>query len=54
MNFSDVKKWVIPEGDVKKVVDSNNRVIWEKDLAATCSRTVWFLVSVILILVPAG
>lgn len=31
MNFSDVKQWVIPEGDVKKVVDSNNRVIWEKD-----------------------
>ena len=30
MNFSDVKQWVIPEGDIKKVVDSNNRVIWER------------------------
>lgn len=30
MNFSNVKKWVIPEGDVKMVIDSNNRVIWSK------------------------
>lgn len=31
MNFADVKSWTIPEGDVIKVVDSQNRVIWEKE-----------------------
>ena len=31
MNFANVKEWVIPEGDVKKVVDSQNRIIWHKD-----------------------
>ena len=30
MNFSDVKRWYIPEGVVYRVVDSNNRVIWER------------------------
>lgn len=30
MNFSDVKRWSIPEGIVYRVVDSNNRVIWER------------------------
>lgn len=30
MDFSDVKQWKIQEGDVKRVVDSNNRVIWER------------------------
>lgn len=29
MNFSDVKNWVITEGTVTKVTDSQNRVIWE-------------------------
>lgn len=31
MNFANVEEWVIPEGDVKKVTDSQNRVIWHKD-----------------------
>lgn len=30
MNFADVKDWVIPQGNVTKVIDSNSRVIWEK------------------------
>ena len=30
MNFSDVKQWVIPEGNVYRVVDANGRVIWER------------------------
>lgn len=30
MNFANVKEWRIPEGEVTKVVDSQNRVIWEK------------------------
>lgn len=31
MNFTDVKSWTIPEGEVTKVVDENNDVtIWEK------------------------
>ena len=31
MNFPDVKNWTIPEGSVKKVIDSQYRVIWQKD-----------------------
>lgn len=31
MNFSNVKTWTIPEGEVTKVVDSQNRIIWEKE-----------------------
>ena len=30
MNFGNVKNWVIPQGNVKKVMDSQNRIIWEK------------------------
>ena len=30
MNFSNVNEWNIPEGEVIKVTDSLNRVIWEK------------------------
>ena len=30
MNFADVKEWRIPEGEVTKVTDSQNRVIWQK------------------------
>jgi len=30
MDFSNVKNWTIPEGNVYRVVDSNNRVIWER------------------------
>lgn len=30
MNFPDVKTWTIPEGSVKKVRDSQNRIIWKK------------------------
>ena len=31
MNFPDVKNWTIPEGSVKKVRDSQYRIIWQKD-----------------------
>lgn len=31
MNFADVKEWRIPEGDVIRVTDSQNRVIWQKE-----------------------
>lgn len=31
MNFADVKEWRIPEGDVIRVTDSHNVVIWEKN-----------------------
>ena len=30
MDFSTVKKWIIPEGEVLKVVDSNGDIIWRK------------------------
>lgn len=30
MDFSNVTSWMIPEGDVLKVVDSQNRIIWQK------------------------
>lgn len=30
MNFANVTDWTIPEGDVIRVTDSQNRVIWEK------------------------
>lgn len=31
MNFANVTEWIIPEGDVIRVTDTNNtRVIWEK------------------------
>lgn len=30
MNFGNVKNWVLPQGNVKKVMDSQNRIIWEK------------------------
>lgn len=30
MNFANVKNWVLPQGNVKKVMDSQNRIIWEK------------------------
>lgn len=33
MIFADVKEWRIPEGEVTKVVDSQNRIIWEKETA---------------------
>lgn len=29
MDFSTVKKWIIPEGEVLKVVDSNGDIIYE-------------------------
>ena len=32
MNFADVTDWRIPQGDVIRVTDSQNRVIWEKPL----------------------
>lgn len=32
MNFANVTDWRIPEGDVIRVTDSQNRVIWEKSL----------------------
>lgn len=31
MNFANVKEWRIPQGDVIRVTDSQNRVIWEKE-----------------------
>lgn len=31
MNFPDVRNWTIPEGSVKRVLDSQDRVIWECD-----------------------
>lgn len=31
MNFANVEEWLIPEGDVKKVTDSQDRIIWQKD-----------------------
>ncbi len=31
MNFSNVKTWTISEGEVTKVVDSQNRIIWQKE-----------------------
>lgn len=35
MNFSTVKIWTIPEGDVTKVVDSQGKTIWKKEETAT-------------------
>lgn len=35
MNFPDVKNWTIPEGSVKKVIDSQDRIIWQKDTYTT-------------------
>ena len=32
MNFANVKEWRIPEGNVTRVTDSQNRVIWEQKL----------------------
>ena len=32
INFANVKEWIISEGDVIRVTDSQNRVIWEKSL----------------------
>ena len=31
MNFANVTDWVIPQGNVTKVVDSQNRIIWQKN-----------------------
>ena len=31
MNFANVTDWTIPQGDVIRVTDSQNRVIWEKN-----------------------
>ena len=31
MNFSDVKDWIIPEGSVTLVTDSNGDIIWKKE-----------------------
>ena len=30
MNFANVKEWTITEGDVLSVIDSQNRVLWQK------------------------
>ena len=30
MNFNNIKEWIIPEGTVKEVKDSQNRVLWNK------------------------
>ena len=30
MNFADVTEWRIPQGDVVRVTDSQNRIIWER------------------------
>lgn len=32
MDFKQVKKWKIPEGDVLSVTDSNNNILWEAPL----------------------
>lgn len=32
IDFSKVKKIVIPEGNVKKIVDSSNRILWEQKI----------------------
>lgn len=32
MNFANVTEWRIPQGDVIRVTDSNNQVIWEKKM----------------------
>lgn len=38
MDFASVKQWTIPEGDVSKVIDSNENVIWSKEVPDLSSQ----------------
>lgn len=31
MNFTSVKQWTIPEGEVLRVIDNNDKIIWSKE-----------------------
>lgn len=43
MNFSNVTDWRIPEGEVIKVVDSQNRTIWEKQTTIDYKEPLYFI-----------
>lgn len=43
MNFSSVTDWRIPEGEVTKVVDNQNRTIWEKKTTINYKEPLYFI-----------
>ena len=42
MNFANVTDWTIPQGDVIRVIDSQSRIIWEKNVDPEYSTPFYF------------